>query len=128
MNMRVRRAGLALESRLLRQNGILFAGGLTAGIGSFVYHALAGRLLGPAAYGYVAFLIAAYSIAASVAVVLSTVIARQVAGVIAPQGGQSVGPFLTQITWIVGAVGLGAALLIAFAARPIATFEHLDSP
>ncbi|HMJ39767.1 MAG TPA: hypothetical protein VK606_09445, partial [Verrucomicrobiae bacterium] len=46
------------RNRLVRQNIILFAGGLTAGIGGFVYHAIAGRVLGPATYGQVAFLIA----------------------------------------------------------------------
>ncbi len=36
------------ESRLVRQNAVLFAGGLVAGIGGFVFHAIAGRILGPA--------------------------------------------------------------------------------
>jgi len=44
------------RSRLVRQNLILFSGGLIAGIGGFVYHAIAGRVLGPATYGQVAFL------------------------------------------------------------------------
>ena len=32
-------------NRLVRQNLVLFAGGLVAGIGGFVYHAIAGRVL-----------------------------------------------------------------------------------
>ena len=48
------------QSTLVRQNLVLFAGGLVAGIGGFVYHAIAGRVLGPATYGQVAFLIAVY--------------------------------------------------------------------
>jgi len=50
------------QSRLVRQNIILFAGGLVAGIGGFVYHAIAGRVLGPEVYGQVAFLIALYAV------------------------------------------------------------------
>src|SRR5712692_401201 len=46
------------KNRLIRQNAILFTGGLIAGIGGFVFHAIAGRILGPAIYGQVAFLIA----------------------------------------------------------------------
>src|ERR1700682_2915628 len=49
------------KNRLIRQNAMLFTGGLGAGIGGFVFHAIAGRILGPAVYGQVAFLIALYA-------------------------------------------------------------------
>src|SRR5207244_4123255 len=50
------------RNRLVRQNLVLFSGGLIAGVGGFVYHAIAGRVLGPATYGQVAFLIAVYAV------------------------------------------------------------------
>src|SRR4030088_2087069 len=50
------------SSRLVRQNLVLFAGGLVAGIGGFVYHAIAGRVPGPSLYGDVASIIALYSV------------------------------------------------------------------
>src|SRR2546422_11764109 len=49
------------KSQLVRQNAILFAGGLTAGIGGVLFHAIAGRVVGPATYGPAAFLIAGYA-------------------------------------------------------------------
>ncbi|MGH7883490.1 MAG: hypothetical protein ACREN8_11430, partial [Candidatus Dormibacteraceae bacterium] len=49
------------ESRLIRQNLILAGGGIVAGVGGFVYHAIAGRVLGPQTYGEVASLVALYT-------------------------------------------------------------------
>src|SRR5437660_11001725 len=55
----VQRLGLSqrlaqlLRNRLVRQNLVLFFGGLVAGVGGFVYHALPGPVLGPAPYGSV---------------------------------------------------------------------------
>src|SRR5439155_1665987 len=72
----VQRLGLSqrlaqlLRNRLVRQNLVLFFGGLVAGIGGFVYHAIAGRVLGPATYGQVAFLIAVYSVGTGPALIL----------------------------------------------------------
>src|SRR5207248_11804694 len=67
------------QSRLVRQNIILFAGGLVAGIGGFVYHAIAGRVLGPEVYGQVAFLIAVYAVGTAPALILVVVLARYTA-------------------------------------------------
>ena len=64
---------------MVRQNLILFAGGLVAGIGGFVYHAIAGRVLGPAIYGQVAFLIAVYAVGTAPALILVVVLARYTA-------------------------------------------------
>src|SRR5438876_7914621 len=64
------------ESRLVRQNLTLFIGGLVAGIGGFGYHAIAGRVLGPAAYGPVAFLIAVFSVGTAAGPVLVVLVAR----------------------------------------------------
>src|SRR5438874_11126426 len=74
-----RRLAQLLQNRLIRQNLILFAGGLVAGIGGFVYHAIAGRVLGPAGYGEVAFLIAVYAVGTAPALILIVVLARYTA-------------------------------------------------
>src|SRR5436189_4372500 len=67
------------RSRLVRQNLVLFVGGLIAGIGGFVYHAIAGRVLGPETYGQVAFLIAVYAVGTGPALILVVVLARYTA-------------------------------------------------
>src|ERR1700687_2699112 len=89
------------RSRLVRQNMILFAGGLIAGIGGFVYHAIAGRVLGPATYGQVAFLIAVYAVGTAPALILVVVLARYTATLVArgDPGGRSL---LARTTRLVG--------------------------
>src|SRR6267154_3701691 len=67
------------RNRLVRQNVVLFVGGLVAGIGGFVYHAIAARVLGPATYGQVAFLIAVYAVGTAPALILIVVLARYTA-------------------------------------------------
>src|SRR5438445_782793 len=67
------------RNRLVRQNLVLFSGGLIAGVGGFVYHAIAGRVLGPATYGQVAFLIAVYAVGTGPALILVVVLARYTA-------------------------------------------------
>jgi O-antigen/teichoic acid export membrane protein len=67
------------RNRLVRQNLVLFTGGLVAGIGGFIYHAIAGRVLGPATYGQVAFLIAIYAVCTAPALILIVVLARYTA-------------------------------------------------
>src|SRR5438270_13522829 len=67
------------QSRLVRQSLVLFFGGLVAGVGGFVYHAIAGRILGPETYGQVAFLIAVYAVGTGPALILVVVLARYTA-------------------------------------------------
>jgi O-antigen/teichoic acid export membrane protein len=66
------------QSRLVRQNLVLFLGGLVAGIGGFVYHAIAGRVI-PDQYGEVASLVAAYAIGTTVTLILILILARYAA-------------------------------------------------
>jgi O-antigen/teichoic acid export membrane protein len=66
------------SSRLVRQNLVLFVGGLVAGVGGFVYHAIAGRVI-PAQYGEVASLVAAYAIGTTVTLILILILARYAA-------------------------------------------------
>jgi len=114
------------ESRLVRQNLTLFVGGLVAGIGGFVYHAIAGRVLGPATYGEVAFLIAVYSVGTAPALVLIVVLARYTATLIA-RGDAGVRSLMTRTIRLVAIPGLVAVLVTTLVARPVAEFEHLGS-
>ena len=114
------------ESRLVRQNLTLFAGGLVAGIGGFVYHAIAGRVLGPATYGQVAFLIAVYSVGTAPALILIVVLARYTATLVA-RGDAGVSSLMTRTIRLVAIPGLAAVLVTTLIARPVAEFEHLGS-
>src|SRR5258708_12306896 len=84
-----RRLAQVRGNRLVQQNLVLFAGGLVAGIGGFVYHAIAGRVLGPATYGQVAFLIAVFAVGTAPALILIVVLARSTA-TLAPLGSPAV--------------------------------------
>jgi O-antigen/teichoic acid export membrane protein len=114
------------QSRLVRQNLILFFGGLVAGIGGFVYHAIAGRVLGPEIYGQVAFLIAVYAVGTAPALILIVVLARYTA-TLAARGEAGVHSLLGRTIRLVAIPSLAAILLTTIVARPIATFEHLGS-
>src|ERR1700704_4045725 len=114
------------RSRLVRQNFVLFIGGLVAGIGGFVYHAIAGRVLGPATYGQVAFLIAVYAVGTAPALILVVVLARYTA-TLAARGDAGLATLLTRTARLVAIPCLVAVLMTALLARPIAAFEHLGS-
>jgi O-antigen/teichoic acid export membrane protein len=114
------------ESRLVRQNLTLFIGGLVAGIGGFVYHAIAGRVLGPPTYGQVAFLIAIYSVGTAPALILIVVLARYTATLVA-QGHAGVRTLMTRTMRLVAIPGLILVLVTTLVARPVAEFEHLGS-
>jgi O-antigen/teichoic acid export membrane protein len=114
------------RNRLVRQNAILFAGGLIAGIGGFVYHAIAGRVLGPATYGQVAFLIAVYAVGTAPALILIVVLARYTA-TLAAHGDAGLSTLLTRTVRLVAIPCLVAVLMTTLLARPVAAFEHLNS-
>ena len=114
------------ESRLVRQNLTLFIGGLVAGIGGFVYHAVAGRVLGPATYGQVAFLIAIYSVGTAPALILVVVLARYTATLIA-RGDAGVRSLLARTMRLVAIPGLVLVLVTTLVARPVADSVHLGS-
>lgn len=121
------RLAIVRRDILVRQNAILFVGGLIAGVGSFVYHAIAGRTLGPAAYGQVAFLIAALSVGLTLAVILSLVLARHTATLIA-SGESGIGSVLTRAASLMAIPCLAVVLITALIAHPVAVFEHMASP
>jgi O-antigen/teichoic acid export membrane protein len=111
---------------LVRQNLTLFVGGLVAGIGGFVYHAIAGRVLGPTTYGEVAFLIAVYSVGTAPALILVVVLARYTATLVA-RGDAGVRSLMTRTIRLIAIPGLVAVLMTTLVARPVAAFEHLGS-
>jgi len=114
------------KDRLIRQNIVLFSGGLVAGIGGFVYHAIAGRVLGPAVYGQVAFLIAVYAVGTAPALILIVVLARYTA-TLAARTDPGVRSLLTRTVRLITIPSLIAVLITALVARPVAAFEHLGS-
>src|ERR1700694_4949201 len=114
------------RNRLVRQNAILFAGGLIAGLGGFVYDAIAARVLRPAHYGQVALLIAVYAVGTAPALILIVVLARYTA-TLAARGDAGLSTLLTR-TGRLGAIPrLVAVLVTTLLARPVAAFEHLGS-
>src|ERR1700716_2591945 len=114
------------RNRLVRQNVVLFVGGLVAGIGGFVYHAIAARVLGPATYGQGAFLIAVYAVGTAPALILIVVLARYTS-TLAARGEAGVRSLLGRTARLVAIPCLVAVLFTALFARPIAAFEHLGS-
>jgi len=114
------------RNRLVRQNLVLFLGGLVAGIGGFVYHAIAGRVLGPETYGQVAFLIALYAVGTGPALILIVVLARYTA-LLNARGDPGVRSLLVRTVRLIAIPCLALILLTTLFARPIAGFEHLGS-
>src|SRR3979409_941506 len=110
------------RNRLIRQNLVLFAGGLVAGVGGFVYHAIAGRVLGPTTYGQVAFLIAVYAVGTAPALILVVVLARYAATLVA-RDDAGVRTLMTRTIRLVAIPGLLAVLVTTLVARPVAFFE-----
>ena len=113
--------------QLVRQSLVLFGGGLVSGLGSFAYHAVAGRALGPKAYGEVASLVALCTVGTTVSLVLTLVLARQA-------GRQAAARRSSAIAHVAGRTGrvlvlpAGTCYLAAAAMGPrAAAFLHLGS-
>jgi len=121
-----RRLAELLQNRLIRQNLILFFGGLVAGVGGFVYHAIAGRILGPEVYGEVAFLIAFYAVGTGPALILIVVLARYTA-MLNARGDPGVRSLLARTVRLIAIPCLFFILLTTLFARPIASYAHVGS-
>ena len=115
------------SSRLLRQNIVLFSGGLVAGVGGFVYHALAGRILGPSSYGEVASLIALYAVLTTPALILAIVLARYAATLVAAEAQGAVRHLILRTTIVILVPCLLAILGGVLLSGPLAGFLHLHS-
>ena len=121
-----RRLAQLVRNPLIRQNLILFSGGLVAGVGGFVYHAIAGRVLGPDTYGEVATLIAVYSVGTGPALILVVVLARYTA-MLNARGDPGVRSLLARTVRLIAIPCLVLILLTTLFARPIALFERVGS-
>jgi O-antigen/teichoic acid export membrane protein len=114
------------RNRLVRQNLVLFFGGLVAGIGGFVYHAIAGRVLGPETYSQVAFLIAVYAVGTGPALILVVVLARYTA-MLSARGDPGVRSLFVRTVRLIAIPCLFFILLTTLFARPIALYAHVGS-
>src|SRR5436309_15211392 len=121
-----RRLAQLLQNRLIRQNVVLFFGGLVAGIGGFVYHAIAGRILGPEVYGEVAFLIAFYAVGTGPALILIVVLARYTA-MLNARGDPGVRSLPARTARLIAIPCLALILVTTLFARHIAQFANLGS-
>jgi len=120
------RLAQVLRDPLVRQNLILFVGGLVAGIGGFVYHAIAGRILGPEVYGQVAFLIAVYSVGTGPALIIIAVLARYTA-MLAARGDPGVRSLFARTVRLIAIPCLFFILLTALFGHGIAVYARVGS-
>lgn len=116
------------DSRLVRQNVVLFIGGISAGLASFIYQAIAGRALGPRDYGAVASLVALYTVGMAGNLILVVTLARFTAGLMARDEPAGVRHILTRSGLYLALPGLVFVLGIAALSPLVAGFLHLDSP
>lgn len=117
----------ARTSRLVRQNLVLFAGGMLAGVGGFVYHLVAARLLGPALYGEVASLVSAYLVGNGITFVITLVLARYAATLEASGSSSALHHLMVRTSKLMIFPSLLALALLGVLAPLGASFLHLHS-
>ncbi len=116
------------DSKLVRQNLILFLGGFTAGVGGFVYHAIAGRVLGPRLYGEVAALVGLYTVGTTANLILVLVLARYAADLVASERLGAIRHIVARTSRLLALPAVGFCLLVAALSVPLASFENFGSP
>lgn len=117
----------ATASRLVRQNLVLFVGGMLAGVGGFVYHLIAARLLGPALYGEVASLVSAYLVGNGVTFVITLVLARYAATLEARGASSALHHLMVRTSKLMIVPSVLALALLGVLAPLGAGFLHLNS-
>jgi O-antigen/teichoic acid export membrane protein len=115
-------------NRLMRQNAVLFSGGILAGFLGFVYHAIARRWLGTDVYGEVASLVALYAVLSAPYFVLLLVMARYGVTLEATGRSSSLRSLIMRTDRIISLPTVVLVLLSAALAIPTAAFLHLRSP
>jgi O-antigen/teichoic acid export membrane protein len=126
--------GLAVQlarvrgSRLVRQNLVLFIGGFLAGAGGFVYHSIAGRALGPEAYGEVSALVGVYTVGATVNLMLVVVLARYAATLSASGRTGAIRYIMQRTARVIAMPAVIFCLVGAALSIPGANFLQLRSP
>ena len=112
---------------LLSANVVMLMGGVVGGTAGFAYHAIAARMLWPAAYGEVASLIAVFTIAMTPTFVLTLVLAHHAATLSSKHGPGSVRLLaLSTVRSLIPACAAAIALGIVLAG-PVAAFMRLGS-
>lgn len=115
-------------SRLVRQNIVLFIGGFLAGVGGFVYHSIAGRALGPEAYGEVSALVGVYTVGATVNLMLVVVLARYAATLKASGRTGAIRHIMVRTARVIALPAVVFCLVGAVLSIPGASFLQLRSP
>jgi O-antigen/teichoic acid export membrane protein len=115
-------------SRLVRQNLVLFVGGFLAGVGGFVYHSIAGRALGPEAYGEVSALVGVYTVGTTVNLMVVVVLARYAATLKATGRPGAIRHIVQRTATVIAMPAVLFCLLAAALAVPGAAFLQLVSP
>ena len=116
------------DNRLVRQNLVLFLGGFVAGLGGFVYHAIAGRWLGRARYGEVAALVGLYTVGTTVNLVLVLVLARYAADLTAADRPGAIRHIVGRTSRLLSLPAVAVFVVTAALSVPIAAFENFESP
>jgi O-antigen/teichoic acid export membrane protein len=116
------------DSKLVRQNLVLFLGGLVAGVGGFAYHAIAGRTLGPRQYGEVAALVGLYTVGSIANLTLVLILARYAANLDAAGRPGAIRHIVRRSSRLLALPTLAFFVLTVALAVPVAAFEHFDSP
>jgi O-antigen/teichoic acid export membrane protein len=116
------------NSKLVRQNLVLFLGGFTAGVGGFVYHAIAGRTLGPRQYGEVAALVGLYTVGSIANLTLVLILARYAADLDAAGRRGAIRHIVRRSSRLLAVPTVTFFLLTVALAVPVAAFENFDSP
>jgi O-antigen/teichoic acid export membrane protein len=115
------------QSKLVRQNLILFLGGFVAGVGGFVYHAIAGRALGPRLYGEVAALVSLYAVGTTANLILVLVLARYAADLTAAGRFGALRHIVQRTGRLLALPAVSFFILTAALSVPIAAFENFES-
>src|SRR5437660_4318872 len=116
------------DNKLVRQNLVLFLGGFVAGIGGFVYHAIAGRALGPRLYGEVAALVGLFTVGTTANLILVLVLARYAADLVAAGRLGAIRHIVARTGRLLAIPAAAVFVLTAALSVPIAAFENFESP
>jgi O-antigen/teichoic acid export membrane protein len=116
------------DSKLVRQNLVLFLGGFTAGIGGSVYHFIAGRELGRRRYGEVAALIGLFTIGTIANLTLMLILARYASNLEMEGRPGAIRHIMARSSRLLAIPTVAFCLLSAALAVPVAAFENFDSP
>lgn len=115
----------AVSHPLARGSAIVFAGTMVANAGSYLYHLVVGRILGPVGYGELAALLSLSYILNVFAVMLQTVVTKFVAEKTAQDKPGDIRALVIRLSVVLLVVGALCTGLLLFLAGPIAAFLNI---